>query len=35
VDAWLEDYRVLWRNRLDALHTEVARSKTRTKRSHS
>src|SRR5215813_8572988 len=31
VDAWLEDYRALWRNRLDALHTEVARNKTKTK----
>src|SRR6478735_6114789 len=27
VDAWLEDYRALWRNRLDALHTEIARGK--------
>lgn len=27
VDEWLEGYRVLWRNRLDALHTEVAREK--------
>ena len=27
VDDWLEDYRALWRNRLDALHTEVARGK--------
>jgi DNA-binding transcriptional ArsR family regulator len=27
VDEWLEDYRVLWRNRLDALHTEIARGK--------
>ena len=27
VDNWLEDYRVLWRNRMDALHTEVARGK--------
>ena len=35
VDAWLENYRALWRNRLDALHTEVARSKTGTNRSHS
>jgi uncharacterized protein YndB with AHSA1/START domain len=26
VDAWLEDYRALWVNRLDALHTEVART---------
>src|SRR6476646_9948947 len=24
VDEWLEDYRALWRNRHDALHTEVA-----------
>src|ERR1700734_2853913 len=34
VDAWLENYRALWRNRLDALHTEVARGKPRKKRSH-
>jgi DNA-binding transcriptional ArsR family regulator len=27
VDQWLEDYRVLWQNRLDALHTEIARGK--------
>jgi DNA-binding transcriptional ArsR family regulator len=27
VDEWLEPYRALWRNRLDALHTEVARGK--------
>lgn len=27
VDEWLDDYRALWRNRLDALHTEVAREK--------
>lgn len=27
VDAWLGDYRALWRNRLDALHTEIAREK--------
>jgi DNA-binding transcriptional ArsR family regulator len=33
VDAWLENYRALWRNRLDALRTEVARTKTQTKRS--
>src|SRR5438874_5389498 len=25
VDDWLEDYRALWRSRLDALHTEIAR----------
>jgi DNA-binding transcriptional ArsR family regulator len=27
VDAWLEHYRSLWTQRLDALHTEVARGK--------
>jgi DNA-binding transcriptional ArsR family regulator len=27
VDEWLEHYRALWRQRLDALHTEVARGK--------
>ena len=27
VDEWLEEYRVLWRGRLDALHTEIARGK--------
>ena len=27
VDEWLEGYRALWRNRLDALHTEIARGK--------
>jgi DNA-binding transcriptional ArsR family regulator len=27
VDDWLEQYRALWRNRLDALHTEIARGK--------
>jgi DNA-binding transcriptional ArsR family regulator len=27
VDQWLGHYRVLWQNRLDALHTEVARGK--------
>ena len=27
VDEWLENYRALWRNRLDALHTEIARGK--------
>ncbi len=35
MDAWLEDYRALWRQRLDALHTEVARKKARTKGSDS
>jgi DNA-binding transcriptional ArsR family regulator len=27
VDTWLEGYRALWQNRLDALHTEIARGK--------
>ncbi|MGZ4427332.1 MAG: ArsR/SmtB family transcription factor [Nocardioidaceae bacterium] len=27
VDAWLDRYRSLWEQRLDALHTEVARGK--------
>lgn len=27
VDTWLEEYRALWQNRLDALHTEIARGK--------
>lgn len=27
VDAWLDHYRALWTQRLDALHTEVARGK--------
>ncbi|MFI5693758.1 ArsR/SmtB family transcription factor [Kribbella sp. NPDC051586] len=27
VDEWLEGYRALWKNRLDALHTEIARGK--------
>ncbi len=35
VDAWLAAYRVLWRNRLDALHTEVARNKRQTNRRTS
>jgi DNA-binding transcriptional ArsR family regulator len=35
VDAWLAAYRALWRNRLDALHTEVARNKRQTKRRQS
>lgn len=29
IDAWLTDYRALWENRLDALHTEIARGKRR------
>jgi DNA-binding transcriptional ArsR family regulator len=31
VDVWLEQYRALWRTRLDALHTEIARGKRRQK----
>ena len=31
VDHWLEPYRALWRNRLDALHTEIARGRKTTK----
>ena len=27
VDEWLEEYRAVWQNRLDALHTEIARGK--------
>jgi DNA-binding transcriptional ArsR family regulator len=27
IDAWLGRYRALWQQRLDALHTEVARGK--------
>jgi DNA-binding transcriptional ArsR family regulator len=27
VDGWLEPYRALWRQRFDALHTEIARGK--------
>jgi len=27
VDAWLAPYRALWEQRLDALHTEVARGR--------
>lgn len=35
LDAWLDNYRILWRNRLDALHTEIARNKTQTRRNPS
>ncbi len=31
VDEWLAPYRALWHNRIDALHTEIARGK-RTRR---
>ncbi len=27
IDAWLSPYRAIWEQRLDALHTEVARGK--------
>ena len=29
LDAWLGEYRALWEQRLDALHTEVARGRSR------
>ncbi len=32
VDAWLEEYRALWQNRLGALQTEIARGKRATTR---
>lgn len=33
VDEWLAPYRALWQQRLDALHTEVARGKRRRRRN--
>jgi DNA-binding transcriptional ArsR family regulator len=27
LDGWLDDYRAMWEQRMDALHTEVARGK--------
>jgi DNA-binding transcriptional ArsR family regulator len=33
IDEWLGPYRALWEQRLDALHTEIARGK-RERRSH-
>jgi DNA-binding transcriptional ArsR family regulator len=27
LDAWLDDFRAVWQNRLAALHTEIARGK--------
>jgi DNA-binding transcriptional ArsR family regulator len=33
IDEWLEPYRALWAQRLDALHTEVARGKRERRRS--
>jgi DNA-binding transcriptional ArsR family regulator len=32
LDAWLGNYRALWTQRLDALHTEVARGRSERKR---
>jgi DNA-binding transcriptional ArsR family regulator len=32
VDDWLEGYRALWQHRLGALHTEIARGKSRGKK---
>src|SRR5271169_3911686 len=31
IDEWLGQYRALWEQRLDALHTEIVPGKTRTK----
>ena len=33
VDEWLEGYRRLWQQRLDALHTEIARGKREQRRT--
>jgi DNA-binding transcriptional ArsR family regulator len=33
VDEWLTPYRALWRQRLDALHTEIARGKHQRRRN--
>jgi DNA-binding transcriptional ArsR family regulator len=33
LDEWLDGYRALWEQRLDALHTEVARGKRQGKRN--
>lgn len=33
LDEWLDDYRTLWRQRLDALHTEVARGRHQRRRT--
>src|SRR6476646_9845239 len=35
VDAWLGRYRALWEQRLDALHTEVARGRRQRSRERS
>ena len=33
LDSWLGRYRVLWEQRLDALHTEIARGKRQKRRT--
>jgi DNA-binding transcriptional ArsR family regulator len=33
LDDWLAGYRMLWRHRMDALHTEVARGKQQQRRA--
>ena len=33
LDSWLERYRALWEQRLDALHTEIARGKRERRRT--
>jgi DNA-binding transcriptional ArsR family regulator len=35
LDAWLEPYRASWAQRLDALHTEVSRGKSRRRRTRA
>jgi DNA-binding transcriptional ArsR family regulator len=35
LDEWLAAYRALWEQRLDALHTEVARGKSRAKKAEA
>ena len=33
IDAWLDQYRALWDQRLDALHTEIARGQRERRRT--
>ena len=33
LDAWLDDYRAVWENRMAALHTEIARGKRERRRT--
>ena len=34
LDDWLAPYRAIWQNRFDALHTEIARGKSREKKEN-